>query len=167
MSDAITTSRATCGPVDQRRPVGSFRVENGIPVFDGPDGGTDRMRRVDFVGFSPYRDGCRACAASLELGVFDFYEVKSCLDDLRSGHGLTFRGDRNHLRRAAGQDLGRTAHVRARWNVPASREGSPGTPDGRFRRLGSDMKSPGRLGPGRKISQRTRRQREHRRFQSM
>lgn len=130
MSDAITTSRATCGPVDQRRPVGSFRVENGIPVFD-------------------------------------FYEVKSCLDDLRSGHGLTFRGDRNHLRRAAGQDLGRTAHVRARWNVPASREGSPGTPDGRFRRLGSDMKSPGRLGPGRKISQRTRRQREHRRFQSM
>lgn len=61
------------------------------------DGGTDRMRRVDYVGFRPYRDGYRACAASLELGVFEFYEVKSCLDDLRSGHGLTFRGDRNYL----------------------------------------------------------------------
>lgn len=46
MSDAITTSRATCGPVDQRRPVGSFRVENGIPVFDGPDADMLRLRRA-------------------------------------------------------------------------------------------------------------------------
>ena len=46
MSDAITTSRATCGPVDQRRPVGSFRVENGIPMFDGPDADMLRLRRA-------------------------------------------------------------------------------------------------------------------------
>lgn len=46
MSDAITTSRATCGPVDQRRPVGSFRVENGISVFDGPDADMLRLRRA-------------------------------------------------------------------------------------------------------------------------
>ena len=34
---------------------------------------------------------------SVELGRFECYEVKSCLADFESGHGLTFYGDLNYL----------------------------------------------------------------------
>lgn len=54
----------------------------------------DEGHRVDFVAFSPGYGG-RNC--SLEHGKFVFVEVKSCMDDFRSGHGLTFRGDENWL----------------------------------------------------------------------
>ena len=54
----------------------------------------DEAHRVDFVAFSPGPGG-RNC--SLEHGRFVFVEVKSCMDDFRSGHGLTFRGDENWL----------------------------------------------------------------------
>lgn len=54
----------------------------------------DEDHRVDFVAFSPGHGG-RNC--SLEHGRFVFVEVKSCMDDFRSGHGLTFRGDENWL----------------------------------------------------------------------
>lgn len=59
---------------------------------------TDRERRVDYVGFTPYRrPNGRAEAEGLELGTFEFYEIKSCLADFTSGHGLTFYGDENWL----------------------------------------------------------------------
>ena len=35
--------------------------------------------------------------ASVELGRFECYEVKSCMADFNSGHGLTFYGDVNYL----------------------------------------------------------------------
>lgn len=35
--------------------------------------------------------------SSLELGTFEFYEIKSCIADFESGHGLTFEGDENYL----------------------------------------------------------------------
>ena len=35
--------------------------------------------------------------ASVELGEFSCYEVKSCMADFKSGHGLTFYGDVNYL----------------------------------------------------------------------
>ncbi|WP_125575963.1 hypothetical protein [Levilactobacillus angrenensis] len=56
---------------------------------------TEDNRRVDFVGFKPkkYADG----AIAVELGQFDFYEVKSCMADFTSGHGLSFYGDNNFL----------------------------------------------------------------------
>lgn len=54
----------------------------------------DSRHRVDFVAFSPGAGG-RNCA--LEHGKFVFVEVKSCMDDFKSGHGLTFRGDDNWL----------------------------------------------------------------------
>ena len=54
----------------------------------------DSSHRVDFVAFSPGAGG-RNCA--LEHGKFVFVEVKSCMDDFKSGHGLTFRGDENWL----------------------------------------------------------------------
>ena len=55
-----------------------------------PDGG-----RVDFMGFSPY--GERPDAASIERGELVCYEVKSCMADFESGHGLNFVGDENWL----------------------------------------------------------------------
>ena len=54
--------------------------------------------RVDFVGFKPFnvlQNGM--CAASIDKGVFSFYEIKSCMDDFNSGHGKTFQGDENYL----------------------------------------------------------------------
>lgn len=33
----------------------------------------------------------------VEHGTFSFYEVKSCVEDLKSGHGLNFYGDENWL----------------------------------------------------------------------
>lgn len=51
--------------------------------------------RVDFVQFEPYGSHTYTDAAHVERGTFTFYEVKSCMDDLRSGHGLSFFGDVN------------------------------------------------------------------------
>lgn len=52
--------------------------------------------RVDYVSFTPsWGNGSEVSAA--ELGRFDFYEVKSCMADFESGHGLNFDGDCNIL----------------------------------------------------------------------
>lgn len=50
--------------------------------------------RVDFVA---YGLGTGYINASVERGKFCFVEVKSCMDDFRSGHGLTFEGDENWM----------------------------------------------------------------------
>lgn len=51
---------------------------------------------VDYVAFTPsWGNGSEVSTA--ELGRFDFYEVKSCMDDFTSGHGLNFEGDTNIL----------------------------------------------------------------------
>lgn len=55
----------------------------------------DDVYRVDFVGFKPFPRV--SYPASLERGTFVFVEVKSCMDDYKSGHGLTFDGDANWL----------------------------------------------------------------------
>lgn len=54
----------------------------------------DPDHRVDFVAFSPGSGGRNA---ALEHGRFVFVEVKSCMADFKSGHGLTFLGDENWL----------------------------------------------------------------------
>ena len=54
----------------------------------------DPVHRVDFVAFSP---GSGGRDAALEHGRFVFVEVKSCMADFKSGHGLTFLGDENWL----------------------------------------------------------------------
>lgn len=54
--------------------------------------------RVDFVGFKPFnilQNGM--CPASIDKGIFSFYEVKSCMNDFNSGHGKNFLGDENYL----------------------------------------------------------------------
>lgn len=51
---------------------------------------------VDYVSFTPsWGHGSEVSAA--ELGRFDFYEIKSCMADFTSGHGLNFEGDTNIL----------------------------------------------------------------------
>ena len=60
------------------------------PEVEVPGGG-----RVDFMGFQPY--GGLPDAASLERGALVCYEIKSCMADFESGHGLNFVGDENWL----------------------------------------------------------------------
>ena len=55
----------------------------------------DDDHRVDFVGFRPER--LSTFPSSIERGEFVFVEVKSCMADFKSGHGLTFLGDANWL----------------------------------------------------------------------
>ena len=54
----------------------------------------DDSCRVDFVGFV---EGRGFGPAAVERGTFVFVEVKSCMDDFTSGHGLTLQGDVNWL----------------------------------------------------------------------
>ena len=49
----------------------------------------DPAHRVDFVAFSP---GVGGRNMKLEHGRFVFVEVKSCMADFKSGHGLTRTG---------------------------------------------------------------------------
>lgn len=53
--------------------------------------------RIDYMSFRPKPCGSTNAPASVELGEFSCYEVKSCMADFRSGNGLNFIGDRNFL----------------------------------------------------------------------
>ena len=57
---------------------------------------TENERRIDYVAFSPFTPDNRVEPSSVDLGTFEFYEVKSSMEDFTSGHGLTFYGDRNY-----------------------------------------------------------------------
>jgi len=61
------------------------------------DLGTPRNRRIDYIGFKPFTPGYVLEPSSVELGTFSCYEIKSCMADFKSGHGLTFYGDENYL----------------------------------------------------------------------
>lgn len=61
------------------------------------DKNTPAYRRIDFVGFKPFTPSLVIESCSVELGRFECYEVKSCMADFQSGHGLTFYGDANYL----------------------------------------------------------------------
>lgn len=58
---------------------------------------TSEEVRVDYMGFKPRSVGYVIGPASVEMGEFDCYEVKSCMADFASGHGLNFVGDHNYL----------------------------------------------------------------------
>lgn len=65
-----------------------------VPV----DGGSAGSGIVDFMAFKPATHGHSVMReGELEHGLFYFVEVKSCLADFKSGHGLNFSGDRNWL----------------------------------------------------------------------
>ena len=58
------------------------------------DMGTRHPKRVDFMQFCP-KGG--TFAGDIEKGIFICYEVKSWIEDVYSGHGLNFYGEKNYL----------------------------------------------------------------------
>ena len=57
------------------------------------DYSSDHAVRVDYMKFVPVNNS----TSGIEKGDFYCYEVKSCIEDFHSGHGLNFIGDYNYL----------------------------------------------------------------------
>ena len=53
--------------------------------------------RVDFMSFKAANTRDGATEPVVQQGTFTCYEVKSCMEDYESGHGLNFIGDYNYL----------------------------------------------------------------------
>lgn len=58
------------------------------------DYGTSNVKRVDFMEFEP--KGV-VFQSDIEKGIFTCYEVKSCVEDVYSGNGLNFIGEKNYI----------------------------------------------------------------------
>lgn len=58
------------------------------------DYGTRDVKRVDFMQFEP---AGVTSISSIEKGIFTCYEVKSCKEDVFSGNGLNFLGEKNYI----------------------------------------------------------------------
>lgn len=57
------------------------------------DYATSNAVRVDYMQFKPADNS----VGGIEKGDFYCYEVKSCIEDFESGHGLNFIGDFNYI----------------------------------------------------------------------
>lgn len=55
---------------------------------------TGKGGRVDFMQFEPPN---QYAVSSLEKGIFICYEIKSCKEDVYSGNGLNFYGEKNYI----------------------------------------------------------------------
>lgn len=58
------------------------------------DMGTTKVKRVDFMQFKPAGG---IYVSDIEKGEFICYEIKSCIEDVYSGHGLNFVGEKNYI----------------------------------------------------------------------
>jgi hypothetical protein len=58
------------------------------------DYGSSDVKRVDFLQFEPA--GVMSIS-EIEKGIFTCYEVKSCKEDVFSGNGLNFLGEKNYI----------------------------------------------------------------------
>lgn len=58
------------------------------------DYGTTHSKRIDVMQFSP--KGVMN-VSDIEKGIFTCYEIKSCIDDVYSGNGLNFYGEKNYI----------------------------------------------------------------------
>lgn len=56
--------------------------------------GSADVKRVDFMQFKPVNT---MSASGIEKGEFICYEVKSCIEDYKSGHGQNFIGEKNYF----------------------------------------------------------------------
>lgn len=56
--------------------------------------GSADVKRVDFMQFKP---PSTYSVSGIEKGEFICYEVKSCMEDYKSGHGQNFIGERNYF----------------------------------------------------------------------
>lgn len=55
---------------------------------------TSNGKRVDYMQFSPPN---QISVSGIEKGIFTCYEVKSCKEDVYSGNGLNFFGEKNYI----------------------------------------------------------------------
>lgn len=53
-----------------------------------------KPKRVDFMQFVPDN---QYSVSAIEKGIFVCYEIKSCKEDMYSGNGLNFLGEKNHI----------------------------------------------------------------------
>ena len=53
-----------------------------------------KPRRVDYMQFIPEN---QCSISAIEKGIFACYEIKSCKEDIYSGNGLNFIGEKNYL----------------------------------------------------------------------
>lgn len=53
-----------------------------------------KPRRVDYMQFIPEN---QCSISAIEKGIFTCYEIKSCKEDIYSGNGLNFIGEKNYL----------------------------------------------------------------------
>lgn len=58
------------------------------------DHGTIYIKRIDFIQFVP---AGTIHISDIEKGIFVCYEIKSCREDVYSGNGLNFLGEKNYL----------------------------------------------------------------------
>lgn len=58
------------------------------------DYGTANVKRVDVMQFIP---GGVVYSSDIEKGIFVCYEIKSCIEDVYSNHGLNFFGEKNYI----------------------------------------------------------------------
>lgn len=58
------------------------------------DYGTTDVKRVDYMQFEP---AGASAASDIEKGIFTCYEIKSCKEDVFSGNGLNFIGEKNYI----------------------------------------------------------------------
>ena len=58
------------------------------------DYGSSTEKRIDYLEFQPPSG---MFVGSIEKGIFVCYEVKSCIQDVYSGNGLNFLGERNYI----------------------------------------------------------------------
>lgn len=56
--------------------------------------GKGKQIRIDFVQFKPEN---QYSISGIEKGEFICYEIKSCIEDVLSGHGLNAEGERNYI----------------------------------------------------------------------
>ena len=81
----------------------SLALEKKINPYNDPriywakevtfDYSTNHAVRVDYMRYKPVNN----TVSGIEKGDFNCYEVKSSVEDFRSGHGLNFLGDYNYL----------------------------------------------------------------------
>lgn len=55
---------------------------------------TANGKRVDYMQFSP---ADQMSISGIEKGIFTCYEIKSCKEDVYSGNGLNFLGEKNYI----------------------------------------------------------------------
>lgn len=65
-----------------------------VEVYDESKGA---MTWVDFMRFEPAGYHTATHPGNTERGTFACYEVKSCIADIKSGHGLNWFGDENYM----------------------------------------------------------------------